>query len=235
MRKLTDSYNLKMINPCLAKEWHPTKNGNLTPKDVTPSSGRKVWWICNNYHEWIAKIDNRAHGTGCPFCSGNAVCLDNCLHTNHPKLAKQWHPIKNGKLTPNDITPGCNKKVWWKCEIGHEWPAIVKSRVKGARCPYCTGKKASKEYNLQVINPKLAWQWHPTKNKDLKPQNVTPKSGKNVWWRCKDGHEWKAVIAYRSNGVGCPYCAGRLNLRKRNLIISNITFVEQWHPKKIIA
>ena len=46
--KLTNSYNLKKINPKLAKEWHPTKNGNLTPKDVTPSSGQKVWWICDN-------------------------------------------------------------------------------------------------------------------------------------------------------------------------------------------
>ena len=38
MAKLTESYNLKKINPKLAKEWHPTKNGNLTPKDITPSS-----------------------------------------------------------------------------------------------------------------------------------------------------------------------------------------------------
>jgi hypothetical protein len=33
MGKLTNSYNLKKINPKLAKQWHPTKNGNLTPKD----------------------------------------------------------------------------------------------------------------------------------------------------------------------------------------------------------
>jgi len=59
--------------------------------------------------------------------------------------------------------------------------------------------------------PKLASEWHPTKNQDLKPENVTYKSGKKVWWQCprSDDHEWQAVIASRSNGVGCPFCAGR--------------------------
>ena len=67
MGKLTNSYNLEKINPKLAKEWHPTKNGNLTPKDVTPSSGQKVWWICDNNHEWLAKIDKRLTAQGVPI------------------------------------------------------------------------------------------------------------------------------------------------------------------------
>ena len=100
MRKVTDSYNLKRIHPRLSKEWHPVKNGELTPKDVTPSSGRKVWWICKNKHEWVAKVGKRAHGTGCPYCSGKAVCQDNCLKTKHPEISNQWHPTKNGNLTP---------------------------------------------------------------------------------------------------------------------------------------
>ena len=76
MGKLTDSYNLKKINPKLAKEWHPTKNGKLTPMDVTPSSARKVWWICEKNHEWEASINNRTMGTKCPYCAGKAVCED---------------------------------------------------------------------------------------------------------------------------------------------------------------
>ena len=90
MAKLTNSYNLEKINPKLAKEWHPTKNGNLTPKDVTPSSAQKVWWICDNNHEWLANISSRSYGAGCPYCSGRAVCRDNCLQTKNPKLSKEW-------------------------------------------------------------------------------------------------------------------------------------------------
>lgn len=71
--KLTDKYNLKVINPKLAKEWHPTKNGTLTPKDVTPKSGKKVWWLCEKKHEWKAQISMRAYGTGCPICYMNKI------------------------------------------------------------------------------------------------------------------------------------------------------------------
>ena len=55
--------------PALSTEWHLTKNGDLTPKDVTPGSNKKVWWRCNKGHEWAAIINNRVHGTGCPVCA----------------------------------------------------------------------------------------------------------------------------------------------------------------------
>jgi len=43
---------LYVSNPMLAREWHPTLNGNLTPKDVMPNSGKKIWWRCKKGHEW---------------------------------------------------------------------------------------------------------------------------------------------------------------------------------------
>jgi len=55
----------------------------------------------------------------------------------NPELSKQWHPQKNGTLTPNDITAGSSKKVWWVCEKGHEWEAVIKNRAKGIGCHYC--------------------------------------------------------------------------------------------------
>ena len=128
MGKLTNSYNLKTINPKLAKEWHPTKNGNLTPKDSTPCSDRKVWWLCENNHDWFAKISNRAHGTGCPFCAGQSICRDNCLQTKNPKLSKEWHPTKNEGLTAFKVTPASTKKVWWVCKKGHEWKTAIYHR-----------------------------------------------------------------------------------------------------------
>jgi hypothetical protein len=127
---------LQTINPELAKQWHPKKNGRLTPQDVTPNSDKKAWWICGSGHEWKATISNRNRGRGCPYCAGRAVCDDNCLQTVNPPLAAEWHPVENGRLTPRDVTPGSRKRVWWQCRKGHTWEAYIHSRSRGfGRCP----------------------------------------------------------------------------------------------------
>jgi hypothetical protein len=36
--------------------------------------------------------------------------------------------------------------------------------------------------------------------------DVTPNSDKKVWWKCKKGHEWQAIIGSRNRGNGCPVC-----------------------------
>lgn len=198
---------LAIKNPELAKQWHPTKNATLTPNNFTTQSHKKVWWVCEKGHEWEASIAHRTNGRGCPYCSGKLVCIDNCLKTLNPELARQWHITKNGDLTPNEVTIGSSKKVWWQCEKGHEWEAIISNRSKGYGCPYCLGKYACDDNCLQTVNPNLAEQWHPDKNGDLTPNNVTNGSGKKVWWRCEKGHEWQAVILSRSSGTGCPVCS----------------------------
>ena len=68
MGKVTPEYNLAVIHPKVAKEWHPTKNKLLTPKDVTPGSHNKVWWQCSKKHEWETIVKERSRGSGCPEC-----------------------------------------------------------------------------------------------------------------------------------------------------------------------
>ena len=117
--------NLKILFPDISKQWHPIKNGYKKPEDFTTGSSKKVWWKCDkgDDHEWEASVNNRTFGQGCPVCSGNKVVISNCLATKYSKLAKQWHPTKNGKITPFDVTPNSNKKVWWKCDKDddHDW------------------------------------------------------------------------------------------------------------------
>jgi len=216
--------------PALAREWHPTKNGSLTARDVTPSSHQKVWWVCDKGHEWEAVVASRSQGRGCPYCAGKAVCDDNCLQTISPTLAREWHPVKNGKLTPWDVTPGSNNKVWWICGKGHEWQAVIAHRSQGSGCPYCSGRLATGDNCLQRVNPALAKEWHPTNNGSLTARNVTPGSNKKVWWKCDKGHEWQAVIAHRSQGSGCPYCSGRLATSDNCLQRVNPALAKEWHP-----
>ncbi|MGD0170140.1 MAG: zinc-ribbon domain-containing protein, partial [Smithella sp.] len=52
----TTKYSLLFCNPVLAREWHPTKNGSLTPSDVSVGSNRKVWWLCSKGHAWPATV-----------------------------------------------------------------------------------------------------------------------------------------------------------------------------------
>lgn len=208
-RKVLKGFNdLATTNPQLAAEWHPTKNGSLTPDMVNRGSTKKVWWQCGQGHEWQSTINNRSSGNGCPYCSKwKALKGVSDLSTVNPELAAEWHPSKNGSLTPDMVARNSRKKVWWRCRRGHEWQAKVSNRSSGNGCPYCSGQKVLKGFNdLATVNPELASEWHPTKNGSLTPDMVTKGSNKEVWWKCRRGHEWQARIVSRSRGTGCPFC-----------------------------
>lgn len=205
-RRATEETCLATVRPDVAADWHPTKNGTLTTRNVTAFSSRSVWWTCKRGHQWMSSISNRTQGNGCPYCAGRLPCQDTCLETRNPGLAAEWHATLNGHLTPRHVTSGSHKKVWWKCKKGHEWQTPVFQRTRGSGCPYCAGQAVGTDNCLRQVNPKLAAEWHPTKNGDLTPSHVTRRSGKKVWWKCKRGHEWQATVDNRSNGISCPTC-----------------------------
>ena len=223
---------LQILKPSLAKEWHPTKNGDLTPSDVKIFSNKKVWWLCEKGHEYEAVITGRTQGSGCPFCTGKRACSDNSLQTLNPELSEEWHPIKNGSLTPNDVTKGTHKKIWWICEKGHEWETSIHNRLKGTGCPYCSGRRARIDNSLQTLNPELSKEWHPTKNGKLTPDDVTTFSNQKIWWQCKKGHEWKTTVEKRPRGQGCPFCSGQRVCIDNCLHTLNPFLAKEWHPTK---
>lgn len=140
-KRVSPEMSLGARHPVLIPEWHPTKNAKLTPFDVLPGSAKKVWWQCSKGHEWQAIPLSRTYSkSGCPFCSGAMASPETSLISVNPALAQQWHPEKNGELTPDKVTPGSNKKVWWTCSRGHEWQAVIHGRhSKGYGCPQCSG------------------------------------------------------------------------------------------------
>jgi hypothetical protein len=209
-KKVGEENSLKIWYPHLANEWHPTKNA-LSPLDVTKSSGKLAWWQCSKGHEWEARINSRVKGRGCPFCAGKRASTDDNLAILYPETAKEWH-AKNSK-SASAYRSKSNVKVWWQCSlhVEHEWEATINSRTAGNRCPYCAGKKTSSFYSLAIVNSSLASEWHPKKNLSLLPSNVTPNSGKKVWWQCNKMHEWEATINNRAKGRGCPVCRSSKN------------------------
>ena len=237
-QRLVRSNSLAIRNPDLAKEWHPTKNGDLTPFDVFSSEGTKVWWKCDkgDDHEWQATINSRSAGNGCSVCSGKTIVKSNCLATLRPELAKEWHPTKNGHLTPFNFSEYSAEIVWWKCDKGddHEWESAISNRSSGNGCSVCHGLTIVESNCLATLNPKLTKEWHPTKNGDLTPFDVTIKSNNIVWWKCDKGddHEWDASIASRSSGSNCPICVGQKVVFSNSLAKTHEYLITEWHPTK---
>ena len=228
--------SLAETHPELAKEWHPTKNGSITPDKVVKSFRDKVWWKCNqgDDHEWSATIYPRTKGVGCPVCAGKKVVYSNSLANLNPSLASEWDKTRNSPLLPSEVRPMSNKKVWWKCskEEDHVWQNVISNRSKGQGCPYCSGKKASRDYSLLALFPHLVEEWDYIKNKNLSPHEITPNSNKSVWWRCDKGtdHEWKAqVVSRTAGGTGCPVCAGKKVTPSNSLKVLNPDLSKEWH------
>jgi len=206
--------DLSTKNPTLATEWDHKKNGNLKPTDVVPTSHRKVWWLGFCGHSWKSQVANRNNGNGCPYCAGVSVLKGfNDLLTVKPELCKEWDYEKNGNLTPDELSWGSSRSVWWKCSHGHSWKRSISGRRKGSGCPYCANKHpVIGVTDLQTVYPHLAAEWDYEKNKNsgLEPTEVTYSCPKKVWWRCCHGHSWAAQIYTRHKGSGCPVCSRKI-------------------------
>ena len=135
--------------PKLVKEWNYKKNGNLLPSQVRCGSHKHVWWQCKHGHEWQTMISSRTDKKrGCPVCAGQKVVAGfNDLATKFPELVKEWNYKKNNGLLPTQVSCGSQRKVWWKCNQGHEWEASLADRTRGNKCPYCGGKKVLAGFN----------------------------------------------------------------------------------------
>lgn len=196
-KKVQIGFNdLKTLHPLLAKQ-----ACNWDPRTVTIGSGKKLEWICLKKHIWTASVHTRVKGFGCPYCSGLLPILGKTdLVTTHPTIAKMavgWDP--------KEVKAGSNKKLEWKCRKGHTWSASVYSLTSTNNgCPYCSGHQVLPGFNdLKTTHPKLAKEIHSGD-----ASKVSKGSDERFIWVCKLNHKYSAPISERTQGSGCPYCAG---------------------------
>jgi len=199
--------SLNESHPRIVDQWHPTKNGSLTPNDVSKGMRKKVWWKCPKAddHEWQTMIYHKSSGNSkCPFCSGKKASVSNRLDLKFPRLRKEWDPI-NPPI--RNFTYGSGKKVWWKCQKGHSWQSSICNRtLRNRGCPFCTFQKPSELNRFDIYAPgKLLREWNNKKNTKF-PSGFSKGSKKKVWWICEEGHEWMASINKRMQKRGCPIC-----------------------------
>jgi len=253
-RLANDSLQVKM--PEVAKLWHPTKNLELTPDKVLLGSNQKVWWKCpkGSDHEWeastyrIVRSHTKFKTNGCPCCNNTKLSVTNRLDLNYPEITKLWHPTNNGNLKPEDVIAGGKEKRWWKCPEGsdHEWPASIQQMVRNREdrssngCPFCRGLKVSITNSLEDNYPHIAEYWHPSKNGNLSPANITTHSNKKRWWKCPvaDDHIWEAppdrlVRNYKKYGSsGCPACSSIQLSITNSLILNYPEIATEWDVEK---
>ena len=193
------SNSLAAVHPELIAEWSE-KNLPLTPDSITFGSNKKVWWKGACGHEWETSVKARSNGEKCPICSGARVVAGiNDLSTLKPELASEWS--EENEIKPTEVSIGSHKKVIWKCKLGHEWIATVKSRtIKKTGCPYCSHNKVLAGFNdLATLFPEVADEWSDKNEK--KPTEVMAFANSKAWWKCRTcGYEWNTLISTRSYG-----------------------------------
>lgn len=183
-RVLAGFNDLASQHPELLAEWDWELNGDLRPDGIVSGSARRVW-------AWARMADirlqqNRRRRLRLPLLRRpQGLKGYNDLRTTHPKIAREWNKERNGDLKPTDVIANSNKRVWWKCEEGHEWSGLIVNRARKGKadpgCPYCSGRKVLAGYNdLATTHPDIAAMWHPRMNRRLKPTDVRAISRKLV-------------------------------------------------------
>ena len=220
-RRISPGRSLATLRPDLARELHPTRNGELDPFTLGLSSSQRLWWRCPACrHEWHTSPHSRVGGGyGCPRCAAaqratarqGTFASGRSLAAVRPELARELRD-----LDPSTLGPGSRTRAWWRCsQCGHQWATTVKHRAAGHGCPRCAQQRVANarrrvpaERSLAAICPDLVAQLHPTRNQDLDPYSLGINTRHDVWWRCPDcGHEWRARVRRRAAGSGCPRCA----------------------------
>lgn len=184
-------------NPAASAQWHPTKNGELTPDNVSFGSRKRVWWLCHNGHEWETEVASRRNRSECPTCVSATKAPRRSLALN-PDL------IRESVLPIDEATP-YQARLLWRCAKGHEWHATLQSRSAGAPCPYCSGRKPIKgENDLSTTHPELAKLW--AQDNARSPETVFAHSNIVVSFFCSHGHRWEEPVRYLVRRGGCSEC-----------------------------
>ena len=208
---------LSIYSKEISEQWHPSKNGGKLPSEYTAGSVYKAWWLCSVCkNEWQSTIKNRARqNKGCPACASRTrgksrQIIGASIVQTHPELIPIWHKTLNKELKPEQFTYGSAQKIWWQCltNENHNWSEkiVLMTKKHSLECKIC-----KKEANsLQTNYPQIAAEWHPTKNGNLTPNDVSQAAGQMIWWQChvNPEHEWQADVRNRTkNKSNCYQCS----------------------------
>lgn len=204
--KVPPERSLAVCQPDIAKEWHPSRNEGVTPRDVLANSKKSVWWRCrvDPKHTWQTSAYRRVRDrSGCLVCY-KQQWLD---LLKYPEVLSLFDHKKNLGLKPYNLSTAL--EYWWRCSKGpdHSWKAAF--RKTKFNCPFCTNRKLSVTNSLLTLFPKVAAQLHPTRNNGRTADQIRAYGSERIWWRCTydPQHLWQSTLDNRTrNESGCPEC-----------------------------
>lgn len=218
--------------PQLLEWWDYSKN-DKNPSELSKGSHKNSWWICpKNKHSFQRTVLSLYKNTACGYCSNQVILTGyNDMATLRPEFLEWWDYDKN-TLNPSEISPFTHKKFWVKCQLGHSWETNGDKMSSGYRCPYCNKNRVLKGFNdLATKNPETLKYWNYNKN-IVHPTEVTSRSKKKVWWKCKEEHEWEAIIGDIASGKSkCPICSNHKILLGYNDLLTHCPdIIKHWSP-----
>lgn len=193
------------VNPTRATRWDYEKN-SITPEEVTSSSNKKFWFLCEEGHSFDISLNSVASGRWCRYCARNTVVPgETDIFTKRPETRDIWDYDKNPD--PETISVSTSKTLWWVCkEYGHSWDSTPHNLVG---CPYCSGHRVLEGFNdFNTLVPHRAKYWDYDKNTGG-PEEYTKSSGKSKWFICDKGDSFSMPLYAVNLGTWCPYCSGR--------------------------
>lgn len=231
-KRITRENGLVAHWPDVMDEWDWDANQGIDP-ELAPAAESTMfyWWKCrvDPTHTWEANTQNRGPMRfGCPYCNGTILTPALSLAVVSPRDAALLD-TSACEYTADQLFAKGNKRLPWRCPVSaeHTWTATCDQQIKKVRsgCSYCEHEVVWSGYNLAVVYPTVAAEWHPSKNGDLRPTDVLPASSKTVWWQCAavPTHEWKAKVTSRTSaGNGCRDCSKGCRVSIRELALRNM-------------
>lgn len=132
--------DISTVRPELMKEWHPTKNLNVSPYEVAVGSRRKIWWLCPRGHEYQASLLHRKHGTGCPICkegrqtSFAEQCVFYYLKQLYPDAINKFKADWLGNFELDIFIPSINYAIEYDGAVWHKKETIGREQRKYKMC-----------------------------------------------------------------------------------------------------
>ena len=143
--------------------------------------------------------------------------------SEHDVLSQWWHPSKNDRVA-SETSLRDYGLVWWRCPQGHAFERASRAMAKAPTCPAC----AIAGDSLAARHPELAVMWHPTKNEELRPQDIQAEHGDPCWWVCAHSHTFARSPREMVRDAACPQCA----LSANSLAARAPKVAQLWHSEK---
>jgi len=169
------------------------------------NDGTKLRWRCAEGHTWETTPNIIKHGGWCGICGRRRAAEKRIVHTivEMRTLAK-----KLGGVCLSAAYLGFNRKLRWRCRLGHEWQTLPMVVLKGHWCPKCGSQSAGDKQRLTMQDIQNTAEARGGACLSKKYVNAHQK----LVWRCSSGHRWRANANMVRRGTWCPTCA-----RKRRL------------------